>query len=399
MICSIAFLLASSVIGLSGEETSASSTERYRSLIREIDAATAAYLKEVRSPHPDRAKLDALSRARDPQGYVDRFRELASGAPADPVAVDALVWMSNHGDARAKEDARATLADVCLASERILPVFRGLEHESGSRGAENLLRRAAARSPHHDVRGMASYWGARFLLEQAWYIRALQMPVDYWKGRTEVDIEPPTHIEGTYGKEALDRLASSDEAKVTAEAVEMYRRVLADYPDVEQESHVRGRRETIGKAASKELNALESLAIGRTAPDIVGEDTAGKPFRLSDYRGKVVVLDFGSQNYCSFCRDLIPQWRNLTKRLEDKPFALIGINADPDLAKLRTAQEAGGVTWRTIWDGDLGGPIFGTWDVRSWPTVYLIDRRGVIRHKNVFGKELDQAVDALLEAD
>ena len=68
------------------------------------------------------------------------------------------------------------------------------------------------------------------------------------------------------------------------------------------------------RLARKELGALESLMVGRTVPDIVGEDLDGKPFRLTDYRGKVVVLDFGSQTYCSFCRDLIPHWRLLTKR-------------------------------------------------------------------------------------
>ena len=64
--------------------------------------------------------------------------------------------------------------------------------------------------------------------------------------------------------------------------------------------------------------------------------------------------------------------------------------------KLRSASKPAASPGGTVWDGGLGGPIFSSWDIRSWPTTYVIDRQGIIRHKNVFGKELDQAVDALL---
>ena len=272
-----------------------------------------AYIKEARSPSADRTTLDDLNKARNPQRFIERFRDLARSAPGDPAAIDALVWISDNGTGRASEEARATLASDYLASARLLPVFRCLEHESGSRGAEALLRLAASQSPHRDVRGRACYWLARYLVEQAWYVRALRMPAGYWIGRTQVDIEPSRHIEAAYGKEALDRLTKMDAAKTMVEALAMYRTVLSTYPDVANDTRMRGHTKTLGEAAGTELSALENLAIGKTVPETVGRDVDAKPFRLSDYRGKVVVLDFGSHTYCSSCRDLIPHWRALTK--------------------------------------------------------------------------------------
>jgi hypothetical protein len=56
------------------------------------------------------------------------------------------------------------------------------------------------------------------------------------------------------------------------------------------------------------------------------------------------------------------------------------------------------ITWRSFWDGgNTGGPIATQYDVHSWPTIYVLDARGVIRYKNVRGEELDKAVDALLK--
>ena len=50
--------------------------------------------------------------------------------------------------------------------------------------------------------------------------------------------------------------------------------------------------ETLGKSASAELFELRNLAVGKTAPEITGADIDGKPMKLSDFKGKVVLLDF-----------------------------------------------------------------------------------------------------------
>jgi len=93
---------------------------------------------------------------------------------------------------------------------------------------------------------------------------------------------------------------------------------------------------------------------------------------------------------------MYPHERSLVKRLANQPFVLIGINSDPK-TRLRTAMKANNITWRSFWDGgNTGGPIARAWGVRSWPTIYVVDDRGVIRYKNVRGPKMDTAVDTLL---
>ncbi|MEZ5962538.1 MAG: hypothetical protein R3F56_01710 [Planctomycetota bacterium] len=95
---------------------------------------------------------------------------------------------------------------------------------------------------------------------------------------------------------------------------------------------------------------------------------------------------------------MYPHERSLVKRLADQPFALIGINSDQDLEALRPRLAEEQITWRSYWNGPKGtmGPISGKWNVRAWPTIYILDDKGVIRAKNKRGPEMDKVVDELL---
>ena len=95
---------------------------------------------------------------------------------------------------------------------------------------------------------------------------------------------------------------------------------------------------------------------------------------------------------------MYPHERSLVKRLADKPFALLGINSDDNREELKKAMEKEQITWRSWWNGgSTTGPIATKWNVRSWPTIYVLDARGVIRYKNVRGAQMDSAVDQLLK--
>ena len=98
---------------------------------------------------------------------------------------------------------------------------------------------------------------------------------------------------------------------------------------------------------------------------------------------------------------MYPHERSLVKRLEGKPFVLLGVNSDHDKKELKKAMEENQITWRSWWDGGrTGGPIASQWNVQGWPTLYVVDHRGVIRHKWVGfpGEErFDSSVTKLIE--
>jgi hypothetical protein len=95
---------------------------------------------------------------------------------------------------------------------------------------------------------------------------------------------------------------------------------------------------------------------------------------------------------------MYPHERSLVKRLENEPFALIGVNSDKDLEALQEVLKKENITWRSFWNGgSTKGPIAKAWNVRGWPTIYVLDHKGVIRYKNVRGEPMDKAVDALLK--
>src|ERR1051325_855861 len=94
---------------------------------------------------------------------------------------------------------------------------------------------------------------------------------------------------------------------------------------------------------------------------------------------------------------MYPHERSLVKRLEGKPFALIGVNSDPK-EKVGPALKRENITWRSFWDGgNTRGPIATQFGIQSWPTIYVLDAKGVIRYKNARGEAMDHAVDSLLK--
>mgnify|MGYP003624435581 FL=1 len=94
---------------------------------------------------------------------------------------------------------------------------------------------------------------------------------------------------------------------------------------------------------------------------------------------------------------MYPHERSLVKRLSGKPFALLGVNSDSDRDKVKDVIKEKGLTWRSFWNGgSINGPISTAWNVRGWPTIYVLDENGVIRFQNVRGEAMDKAVDSLL---
>ncbi|MHB1556203.1 MAG: TlpA family protein disulfide reductase, partial [Isosphaeraceae bacterium] len=142
-----------------------------------------------------------------------------------------------------------------------------------------------------------------------------------------------------------------------------------------------------------------SPGIGTPVPEIQGKDVDGRPLDLARYRGKVVVLLFwGDWNGPS--RAMYPTARALVARMDGKPFALLGINSDTDRNALLRRLEQEKLPWQSWFDGGREGPIASRFKIPGWPTIYLVDHRGVVRHKSlglpeddVFGAILDELIE------
>jgi len=92
---------------------------------------------------------------------------------------------------------------------------------------------------------------------------------------------------------------------------------------------------------------------------------------------------------------MLPHEKELVERLKNRPFALIGINTDPpEVFKDKAGKQ--NVSWRNVLEGEGGGAIVRAWGVRAFPTIYVLDGKGVIRYTGVRGAKMDEAVDALL---
>ncbi len=140
------------------------------------------------------------------------------------------------------------------------------------------------------------------------------------------------------------------------------------------------------------------LSKGKPAHNIRGIDADGQSFQLSDYRGKVVLLDFWA-TFCGPCRSMFAHERSLVQKHEGKPFVLLGVNSDPSREELQRTQEENHLNWRSWWDG-AGGPIVLQWKVEGLPTLYLIDHKGMIRWESIGVpdlKRMDDLIDQLVQ--
>jgi hypothetical protein len=91
---------------------------------------------------------------------------------------------------------------------------------------------------------------------------------------------------------------------------------------------------------------------------------------------------------------MYPHERSLVEKYQDKPFAIVGVNSDANRELLMKTVAREKLTWRSFWDGGSPqGPIANRWNVTGWPTVYLIDHRGVIVRRVGLSKEDDELID------
>src|SRR5262245_18402306 len=219
-----------------------------------------------------------------------RFVKLAEKNPQDPVAFDALIQtvtlvngtaFPTGGKDSPGERALAILVRDHVKSDRLGSVCQQVAfgfHKSH----ETFLRAVLEKNRHREVQGLACLSLAQFLNNRLQRLDVLQ------------DQDGPELAERyhrVFGNDLLEELQRQHRAAVGKEVEALFARAAADYGDVRIPVTYVGSGGTLKEQAEEELFQLRHLAIGKVAPDIEGEDQDGRRFRLSDYRGKVVLLD------------------------------------------------------------------------------------------------------------
>ncbi|HEX4048619.1 MAG TPA: TlpA disulfide reductase family protein [Elusimicrobiota bacterium] len=136
------------------------------------------------------------------------------------------------------------------------------------------------------------------------------------------------------------------------------------------------------------------------APDFALKDLSGATVRLSDYRGRTVLLDFWA-TWCAPCKQSIPRYIDMLKRLRSKGFEVIGIAEDDNPPVVRAYALAHGMDYPVL--ADSGTELFRKYGGQSLPTCYLIDDQGAIRGRwqgfdAATGIDVERATDVLLHA-
>ena len=149
--------------------------------------------------------------------------------------------------------------------------------------------------------------------------------------------------------------------------------------------------------AKARLDFLQRKALGTRAPEVSGEGINGEKLALTTFRGKVVVMIFWGA-WCRICREQFPAEKELAKKYAGKPVTLLGVNSDTEVDIAARLAKAEGLTWPSYFDeGSTRGPIARQWGIEVWPTVILLDHRGVIRYRFQGMKRVDEAVELLLK--
>ena len=166
----------------------------------------------------------------------------------------------------------------------------------------------------------------------------------------------------------------------TARAIELMNQVKHDYPDL-----------VTARLADRDV-AQVSLAAGRF-PDFEETDVAGKPLSVSNYKGKVVLVDFWA-TWCRPCVGEVPNVIKAYQKFHDRGFEVIGISLDRDKDQLTTFIRQKEMPWQQCFDSQ--GKLSGRYGIVGIPTTYLLDRDGKIIARDLRGGALEEMLARVL---
>jgi peroxiredoxin/Leucine-rich repeat (LRR) protein len=136
--------------------------------------------------------------------------------------------------------------------------------------------------------------------------------------------------------------------------------------------------------------------LGKPLGELKFTSTKGEQVDISRYKGKVVLVDFWAV-WCGPCIRELPNVLDTYSKYHDDGFEIIGISLDRDRTRLEEFIEKRNMPWPQYFDGKgWDNEISTSFDIHSIPTTFLLDRRGIVRHVNLRGSALEQAVADIL---
>ncbi len=128
------------------------------------------------------------------------------------------------------------------------------------------------------------------------------------------------------------------------------------------------------------------IAVGQPVPDFAYSDSTGKIWKLSELKGKVVFINFWA-TWCTTCKGEMPQKALINKKMEGKPFQMLGILFRDDPSNLPEYFRNNRVTAPTlISPGNEAGKLFG---ITGVPETFIIDKDGILRERLVGPQKWD----------
>jgi len=214
---------------------------------------------------------------RDGTPLAEKALALVGPHVQDPAAVDVLVWILEH---RPASSAAVKAADLLIQhhlknSDTQKTAFRWVA--APMPWTEKLLRALAAADLPRESKGHALFHLALSLKAKAVFPGLLKSLDGHRSSRM---------MELRFGKAHATELRSGDVAKLEAEAIRLFTEIAERYGNEKYGVS------TLEEHAKRAIYEIQNLTVGKTTPEIGGEDIDGKPMKLSDYKGKVVVLSF-----------------------------------------------------------------------------------------------------------